>query len=809
MRQPPQQRSLDELYRASMGLAEDDVPLTQPSRRSLAELYEEEERKQQQPAQTAPASAPPSAPAQSEMSTGDLMKGRARALGQGAMLGFSDEAEALARSLMPGTTYEQAKQQIAQEMGQYRSERPMESLALEVGGGLLTGGAGGARALAATGLRRGAAKLATSAAGQGFLSGVGAAEGDAEQRLKGGLVGGSIGAALPFGISKIGQKLGTANITQPLRAWYTSLQDMLATGAERVGLPSGMIAPTTGPRIQRAAAEVLPGSTTGRTAGELLDEARQQSRGLRARTEQARETGRARVAGLREAASESRQLAEDITGEAGREARRTITASRAQAKQAAEDVMTQVRGEAERTLGGMQVPRGSARELQEQVRATQLAEGDRTYQLVREIGPPPEVDPEIYREILKDPALRAAYRKSVGDISEEALTARPGTPVLARPGTVSVDGIEMPELTLETMDLIRRRVLDPTFRVSDNATGLTASQRRATLNQINRVEDRFLAGYGTDEAAQTLRNARGAYREKFAIMEAIQDGLGLGTAKAGRPSGLLKQSAKELDEVERRVAAMTEEQREAFQVGAREWFNRTIQESPKEAYEIAQKHIGSESGRRKLAMAYGDEAVAALRAFAPDVVGARKGAAAGQVRREAQELAGAMTESAALRRAPVEARAARAESLAERAREQTRERVQALRGERRAVVEQAGPLRTLRGALGDSEKQQQFLRQAYPGMTPAQRDQATEVLGSNVQRRLQDLARSNATPQQMLEEVNKLKQNDVVRTLFGADMDQFVNTLYPSFASRLPGAVRPAASGQLARVVSGNFFGDR
>ena len=71
-------------------------------------------------------------------------------LGQGLALGFGDEIEAGARSLFSDRSYSDIRDDIRQQMDDYREDNPAKALGLELGGGLLTGGAGLARALLQT-----------------------------------------------------------------------------------------------------------------------------------------------------------------------------------------------------------------------------------------------------------------------------------------------------------------------------------------------------------------------------------------------------------------------------------------------------------------------------------------------------------------------------------------------------------------------------------------------------------------------------------------------------------------------------------
>ena len=141
--------------------------------------------------------------------------GVVRSAVQGASFGFGDEAEALARSLLPNRTYGEEVEKIRGQMSQFREENPKTELVSQIVGGLLTPGLGAAGAVRAgrTAVVQGkgivnaaqaaARPVARSAALQGALAGAGSAEGGVGERgagaviggLAGGVVGGALGAA--------------------------------------------------------------------------------------------------------------------------------------------------------------------------------------------------------------------------------------------------------------------------------------------------------------------------------------------------------------------------------------------------------------------------------------------------------------------------------------------------------------------------------------------------------------------------------------------------------------------------------------
>jgi len=934
-----------------------------------------------------PAAAAPAAP------EGGAPTQRLRSIAQGATLGLADEAEAAFRSLSPNQTYQSAIEDVRGKLKAYREERPLEAMGFEAAGGLATGVLGGARALAATAGRTGARELGKALArkavagsvGQGVISGAAGAEGSVlteegrANRLKGAAVGGTIAAALPFGVSKLARIPGIKDVGESIGRGYSAVQRGAADALEGTRLQGlgRLIEPSDAIRTQRMAAENLPGGVAGPTTAsmdfgteatraakiqaeiaakqgrltaqqakaarsEAQESARETIQGvkkeesaitslakqkagairgvgasrakrleeaskgltaqakqeeavstslLRQRAGEVKEAGVTRAERLAGTSKEAKAQARELQRIAKQEADQVAAATREQAKTAAQDVLAQAKAEAGEAVAGLRgsQPSGSAARLQESVRAKQLKEAEGHYEAVRAVGAPPDPDVSIYREIFDDPSLQSAYKGSAAAFPKEMRNAAPGTPALARPRMITINGEDVPEITLETMDQMRRRILNPPY--DPNKVGLSRSQRAQALNTIDRLEQRYLAGFGTDDAAEALRTARGAYREKFQILEAVRDGLNLGTVKAGKASGLLTQSRKELDEVAKRVENMTPKQRTAFQVGAREWFDRFVQESPDNALGLAKK-FSSEASQRRLALAFGDDAVEVLRQFAPDVINQQRKAASARVREEgrqvvqsimgragegataletraarAAELAEraktqgatraeqliAQREAEAARgviSAPTIGRASRAVGLAQRAEEQSALRSQQILGQRgadaatriadtqrkvgatvREAREQARtaqseadrlaqeltqasiaqsqakqlPVRDIERALGTSTQQQVFLQRLFPQMTPSQRQDAVQVVGSNLQRELQDIARKGGSQEQMMQRIRELQQNDVVRTLFAPQVDAFVQNLNPSIGTRIPGAVRPAVSGVLGRLIGRNF----
>ncbi len=144
---------------------------------------------------------------------------RVAQLGQGMMLGFSDEAGiaiAAAAQAAFGESdksyseiYRDMKGLEEEQRAEFVETHPGEALALNLAGGIATGGVGLSRALGTTGAKQAGtmAKLLRGSgvgATEGALAGFGAADGDLEQRFEGAGQGAMWGAALPAAFSATG-----------------------------------------------------------------------------------------------------------------------------------------------------------------------------------------------------------------------------------------------------------------------------------------------------------------------------------------------------------------------------------------------------------------------------------------------------------------------------------------------------------------------------------------------------------------------------------------------------------------------------
>ena len=126
-----------------------------------------------------------------------------QALGQGALLGFGDELEGVARGLLGDRTISEEIDRARQRVKMYEANYPERAIPATLAGGLATGGVGTARAAMLKGapLLARIAQGAKTGAGYGAVGGAGTAEGGVADRAVGAgygtLTGGVTGGAFP------------------------------------------------------------------------------------------------------------------------------------------------------------------------------------------------------------------------------------------------------------------------------------------------------------------------------------------------------------------------------------------------------------------------------------------------------------------------------------------------------------------------------------------------------------------------------------------------------------------------------------
>lgn len=831
-------------------------------------------------------------------------RGLARAIGQGVAFGFGEELESLPYLLPGGETREEALQRIRSEMKAYSKEYPKTAFAGEMGGGLLLGGGAGAlragAARAGTGLAAKAVqlgsrtaasapgRLATSGVGQAAIGGFGSAEGDLTDRLKGAVVGGAVGKFLPEMVKKAPV---VGRVVRPAAEFGGRVlekgQRMAANQAERMGMTplARALEPQDAIRTGRLAAEALPGSLTGPTPKSLAGEAtalRAQEGPLRisaaeaAQQAAAAETERAaamtarnvvrtegerrltvaqqraqeRLAKLRGVQTEAKTGAKRVERELRNDFADAQTAARVESKQAAEEAIANARAEAEARFGGVVGDaQGKTAAMQESIRERQLKIGKQMYDEISAVGQPVVRPDQVIDAIERDPRLASAARAAEAELAREGKVP---TYIQIGEGD-NVRQVVSPDV--EFLDRMRRRLLYP--KLGENVVGLKLSERTVIKNAFNDLEDQLINAYGDNAAAvrKLVLDTRAKYRGEFELLEAAQLGLDLPRTTAGRASGKLRQSQKELDAVEamlrekadavakyagsedaseQALAEAAQNWLDTYRTAAREALFRMREESP-DALTLLQRNFATPAGKRRLALALGPDGPALMDQFSKEATGRTAAAAAEAARGRLAPRIESVQQRLATEPAALAERARRAGEVAERvqtvpqaveqrtaealtplqtalqevsaakraavAEERTRRAaVRSTVAQRQAAEAQGKAMAGIGKALRNVEESQTFVNQVLPSLSPEQRAQAREVMGSMLQRRIDELAAQGQSAEQIRRKLMSAERNPAVRALMGEEMARLTRAIRPTES-----ALGAAARGYTGRTAGGYF----
>lgn len=688
-----------------------------------------------------PASAPAASPIEEEPKA-SMGWGIGRSVAQGLpFVGtFTDELEAVARAAFSpsdfATAYPEQKAKVTEELAQFRKQNPGIAYSTEIGTGLVSGGLGSKLLL--KGGKVALNKALQSAAIQGGLAGAGAAEGGVGERLVGGTVGATTGAVLGRVLTpgtKVAQRdlardiagataglgqnvrLGAAeSLFQRAARGTTELQRKAADALMPMGGTLGrfgqFLEPTDAIKIQRAAAAELPRGATAEVVAESARKATRATKEIGAALKTAE--AQAQEAGKRVIAREKKVL-EIGAQQAKRDAKQVLDAAETQARELIGDIRAET-------------PNTSA--IQDVVRSFQLAEGDVSYDLVRKMGRPPEPDAEVYRELIRNPKLRGAYNSAMEAVRGDLQNATPGMPTRESLPSIRIDGQDLPELSLEMLDQVRRNIRDG-IGIAPGETGLSRSAQRRAMQEINRLEERFLAGYGNDAAANAIKAARQQYRARFEQLEALQDGLSIGMAKAGKAAKVVGKNRMELDEFVRRAQSYQGASKEMFKAGAAKWFDNLVTEGlGDDAVKFLQNATKSEGQLKRLRLAFDDETIAKMQQFA----GAKN--VSEQVKEQTLTRAGQLAQRAVSQGQQRAAQATReVESLAQL--------LAAQRDRAGELVTTARAGRMLQRAMGDTPSakraQDTFAETMMRRLGTKGQQTMQEIAGSDIQRQLSEL----------------------------------------------------------------------
>lgn len=463
------------------------------------------------------------------------------------------------------------------------------------------------------------------------------------------------------------------------------------------------IEPTDLQKIQRVTRQEL--RPTGETAQKYVEEA----------TELAGQAGRAR------------RMAGQMTKAGQQQAREQAAASRQQAQ----DVLNAAKARLQETLPGVTQGPANARALQQSLRAEQVAAGDASYQLVRELGAAPDVNllVEPLQAALKNPGMRQAYNDAINKTGASA--QRVALQVGKKEKEFLIPG-------LDGLDAMRTSIRDKfTAMIAQDRTGAARTQMTQLLREVDGLEKQYLDAL-PKEAGDALKAARAEYRAYFERLEGLQDGLNLSRFGVGKQAKLVGPNRKELAELEKKFRASSPEAQEAFKVGAADWVNNVIAQSPDDALRVANAFVGTAEKARRTRLALGDEATDRLVNVFREVR---------QAKAATRAVGRVPSVTSPIGELPIEARAAEAARLAR----------------------QVGAAK--RG-LTSREAGAEFAQDVATRMTPQALRQARGVATSVIDREIADL-----TPQQAMARLTELQRNPAARMMFGKELERAMKEL--------------------------------
>ena len=472
-------------------------------------------------------------------------------VGQGLALGFGDELEAAARTgfgLLGD--YKGTRDDIREQVKDFARENPNTALAAELGGGLLTGIAGGARA-AGTALGRkvlekaGTTGLAAGiGAGEGAIAGVGSGE-TAGGRVAGGIlgagIGGTLGAAAPAAIGAVKAGVGRVRSGVSDKA-AQEVADLKALQS----IEEGGMSPE----------DVLRG----------LDETR--------------------ASGVTDA------MIPDIAGDAtrglARGASTVASKGRVIAQKALDERAANLGDEIANDVGNVLAGGKSASEALDEIATRQAANAGNDYDAAFNVDGAP-VTVEV-TDKLKNLLTLPAFDEAVEQADQLARVDRVGLPSAKD----LIDGKKIDDLSIRELHYIKMgldEVLGLGKRGQSRTSigrGLERGLKNARAELIEIIDDASPQIDG-ESAYKTARN-------KFAgdarLREAIEDGEGFFRMKP--------------DELEAKVGKMSDSEKEAFRIGVAQAVRNSV-DSTADLADAGKKIFGNKKQRKLLRAAFPDD----------------------------------------------------------------------------------------------------------------------------------------------------------------------------------------------------------
>lgn len=562
-----------------------------------------------------------------------------------------------------------------------------------------------------------------------------------------------------------------------------SAQQAASNLLRRTGMTGAadVLEPIAAPRVSRTMQELFPERESASGFTVAAQEAREAARqATQAATRTAGRTAREQAAAVRERGAQ--QLAQVRAREAAaREARDTaIRTARDRAQATVAQSTEQLRAKLPR-----EVPT-NADELRNLIRQQQVAAGDVSYNRAFQLAEGVDFSPiarEAENVIRKNPELSGAYTDAF------------------RRGTAMEAGEDvLPVLDLKTFDAMRQNINEKVqMFMRGDPTGIPRNKARQALKDIDGLEQAYVSRIREtqgEEAANALIEARAEYAEYFRQLESLADGRNLGRFGFGKVEGRIEPSRLNIEQLERRIAEVSPESREAFQVGSREWVNDVIRKTPEDARKLAGNLVGTEERYRRTVLALGKDAADDLRVLYRDNQQVRDAAAQG-LQSAKDEIAG---------------RFGRARSAAELERNliqtERRQSMEQVRTNREAFLDRlTGPTGLPeRQAAREATQKQRVAGQAFnavsateagadaalgfsrviPTLSPQSKATAAGVMATRIDNRLMALIQQPNGAEKVAQEIARLRQNPATSALLGSALEEAERRLMYGVPLRRP-----------------------
>ena len=474
------------------------------------------------------------------------------AVGQGLLLGFGDEAEAgLKTGFGLFGDYGKAVGDIRGQVKDFAEENPLTALGAEIGGGLLTGGLGAARAAGTAVGRKALEKAGTM--GYGALVGgtegaiVGAGKGEsAADRAVGAGVGGTLGTALGGALPALTNVGGKAINRVKTGVSEKSAQDFADLKALQALEEAGTSPEAVQTTLDQLARDGVTDSMISDVAG---DATRRLARGA---TTVSGEGGDIAVKALDERAA---NLGDEIANDVG-----NVLAGGKSASEALEEIAT---------------------------RQSANASGD--YDAAFNVEGVP-VTVSVTKE-LKDLLSLPAFDEAVEQADQLARFDRVGLPsakdLLAGK---KIDDLSVQELHYIKMGLDEVMGLGKRGQSKTSiGRGLERNLNKARAELISIIDD----ASPEIDGVKSYKIARNKFAGDARLKEAIEDGEGFFRMKP--------------DELEAKVAKMSDSEKEAFRIGVAQAVRNSV-DSTADMADAGRKIFGNKKQRKLLKSAFPDDA---------------------------------------------------------------------------------------------------------------------------------------------------------------------------------------------------------